>query len=137
MFVPDPLQQVFGRDHGPVGGQQNLQDPELLAGQAQEMAAPGRLPAGRVQAQVIALQHRRQGIAAPPGQRPQPGHQLAERERLAQVVVGAQGQSVDPVVDRARGGQHQDPGRGGLAGQDAATWSPWTPGRSRSSTTTS
>ena len=37
------------------------------------------------------------------------GDQLGERERLGQVVVGAEAEAVDPVFDRVRGGQHQHP----------------------------
>jgi hypothetical protein len=66
----------------PVGGQQRLEHPELLAGQVEEAAVPGRLPAGRVEPDVVALQYRRQGVAAAPGEGTDAGHQLAERNGL-------------------------------------------------------
>src|SRR4029453_708 len=47
----------------------------------------------------------------PPPPRPHAPEQLADRERLAEVVVGAQVQALDPVGDGAGGGQHQDPRR--------------------------
>ena len=42
-----------------------------------------------------------------PRERPQPREQLAEGERLDQVVVGARVEPLDPVLDRVAGGQHQ------------------------------
>jgi hypothetical protein len=86
----------------------------------EEVAVPGRLAAAGVEADALALQHRRQGVAAAPGQGPDAGHQLAERERLAEVVVCAQAEPVDPVVDRAQRRQHQDPGRRGPPDQGPA-----------------
>ncbi|BCJ29407.1 hypothetical protein Asera_35150 [Actinocatenispora sera] len=46
-----------------------------------------------------------------------PGHQLAQVERLRQVVVGAEVEPLDPVGDRTGGRQHQHPGTG-VAGHD-------------------
>ena len=42
-------------------------------------------------------------------QRPQSGYELGERERLGQVVVGAEAEPVHPVLDGGGGGQHQHP----------------------------
>jgi hypothetical protein len=39
-----------------------------------------------------------------------PRDQLAEGERLGQVVVGAELQPIDPVIDARGRGEHQDPG---------------------------
>jgi len=44
----------------------------------------------------------------PPQQRAQPRHQLAQLERLGQVVVRASLQSRDPVAHRAAGAEHAD-----------------------------
>ena len=41
-------------------------------------------------------------------QRPQPGEQLVERERLGQVVVAAGVEPIHPVADRVAGGEHQN-----------------------------
>ena len=49
------------------------------------------------------------GLPAAPPQRPHPGDQLSERERLAQVVVGTEPEALDPVGDVGRRGQHQHP----------------------------
>ena len=53
-------------------------------------------------------QERRPGRRAA-GERLHPRDQLLERERLGQVVVGAEVQALDAIADRRRGGQHQDP----------------------------
>ena len=45
-------------------------------------------------------------------ERPHAGDELGERERLAEVVVGAQLQAVDPVFDLGGGGEHEDPRAG-------------------------
>ena len=66
-------------------------------------------------------QHRRRHRRGPPAQRPDPGDQLLERERLGQVVVGAELQPLDPVGDGAARGQHEHPGqrpRGDQVGAD-------------------
>jgi hypothetical protein len=54
------------------------------------------------------------------GQRLDAGHQLGEVERLGQVVIGAQAQALDPLGDRAGGGEHQDPARRPLPRQGPA-----------------
>ena len=49
-------------------------------------------------------------VAGPAQQRPQAGLELAQRERLDEVVVGADVQPLDAVVDGVARGQHQDRG---------------------------
>ena len=49
-------------------------------------------------------------VARAAQQRAQTRLELAQRERLDQVVVGADVESLDPVVDRVARGQHQDRG---------------------------
>ena len=44
-----------------------------------------------------------------------PRDQLGEAKRLGQIVVGAERQALDQVLERAGRGQHQDPGLGSLA----------------------
>ena len=41
-------------------------------------------------------------------QRPQPGEQLLQRERLGEVVVRAGVEALDPVADRVPRGEHED-----------------------------
>ena len=54
---------------------------------------------------------RRVDAARPALEGADPGEQLAEVERLHEVVVGARVEAVDPVRRRVAGGQHQDRGR--------------------------
>jgi hypothetical protein len=54
-----------------------------------------------VEHQVAGAEHGRVSRRAAPGQRAHPGDELGERERLAKVVVRAQREPVDPVLDRA------------------------------------
>lgn len=42
-------------------------------------------------------------------ERGDPGNELGEGKRLGQVVIGAQAQTLDPVVDRGRGREHEHP----------------------------
>jgi len=108
-LVPHPLQQFLGRDHPPLRGEQQLEHAELLRSQVQRSASPARAPPRRVEPQVTVLQHRRERRLGPAQQCPQPRHELGECERLGQVVVGAEAESVHPVLDGRRGGQHQHP----------------------------
>ena len=66
---------------------------------------------GAVHGQIAAAHDRRRG-RRPAGQRPYAGDELGERERLAEVIVRAQFQPVDPVLDIGGGREHQDPRAG-------------------------
>ena len=70
------------------------------------LAAP-RLVGGRIEPQVADLELGRALDRPTAHQRPQPGEQLGERERLHQVVVGAFVEAPHPVLDRIARGQHQ------------------------------
>ena len=48
----------------------------------------------------------------PAGSAPDPGDELGEDEWLAEVVVCAELQPVNPVLDLGGGGEHEDPGAG-------------------------
>jgi len=62
---------------------------------------------GRVQRQIPDPQHRRTLGGAAADQRPHASQQLAERERLDEIVVGTHVQPLDPVGDRVARRQHQ------------------------------
>ena len=70
------------------------------------LAAPGPLGRG-VQLEVPLGQHGRAAAVVPPRERPQPGRELQQAERLDQVVVRAGVQAADPVADLVAGGEHQ------------------------------
>ena len=58
--------------------------------------------------------------ARPATERLDPGDHLGEVERLGEVIIGAQAETLDPVLDRTGRGEHQDPARRALGGQGAA-----------------
>ena len=62
---------------------------------------------GRVQLEVADLQHGRTLARTAPQQRPQPGGQLGEGERLDQVVVGAGVETAHPITHAVARGEHQ------------------------------
>jgi len=111
VLVPHLLKQLLGADHSAVGGQQDLQDAELLPGQRDRLPGPADPAPDQVDGQIPAEHDGRPSRAAP-GQRPDPRHQLGKGERLGQIVVGPQVQAVDPLVHRGGRRQHEDPGRG-------------------------
>jgi hypothetical protein len=60
------------------------------------------------------------GVTEPPQQRPQPGEQLLEGERLDEVVVGTGVEPFDPVGGAGAGGEHEDRHPVAFAAHDAA-----------------
>ena len=137
VLVPDAGEQLLGGDGRAVGGEQHLEHAELLRAQRQQAAAAARDPLRRVEADVALREHRRQRRLRAAGERADPRDELGERERLRQVVVGAEAEPVDAVLDRARGGQHQHARPAPAADERAADVVAVQPGRSRSSTITS
>ena len=86
-----------------------------------------RHPPGRVHLDASAAEDRWSGGLRPAGERSQPRHELGEREGLWQVVVRAEVQAVDPVLDGGRRGQHEDPAARALLhqlGTDVVTADP-------------
>jgi len=63
---------------------------------------------------------RRGRASAAPRERPQPGAELSEHDRLDQVIVGAQVEAAHQLVGRVRCRQHQDP-RVGAASDEPPT----------------
>ena len=90
LLVPDPREQLLGGDDGAVGAEQQLEHGELLRGQLEQAAAAARDPLRRVEAEVALREQRRQRRLRAAGERADPRDQLGERERLRQVVVGAE-----------------------------------------------
>ncbi len=70
-------------------------------------SAAGHPPRRRVERQVAGPQHDRPLRGAAAQQRPQPGDEHDERERLGEVVVGADVERVGLVVLAVLGGEHQ------------------------------
>ena len=74
------------------------------------------LAAERIQPQPGDLPHRRPVVRAPAIERPEPEHELAELERLREVVVGAELEPGSLVVEPVGRGEHED--RHAAAGRD-------------------
>jgi hypothetical protein len=108
VLIPHPFEELLGADDRAIGRHQYLEHPEFLLGQVDEVAAADDLTPRRVECQPAPGENRRQGGTRPASERAHARDQLGKRERLGQVIVGAQVQSLDPVVDGPRGGQHQD-----------------------------
>ena len=90
------FEQLLGADQSSVGDGQALEDGELLR-VSSAASRRGWRGAARIDDQVAALHHRgRAGSASP--QCADSRHQLGERERLAEVVVRAELQPVDPIL---------------------------------------
>jgi hypothetical protein len=95
--------------------QEQFQQQELGLGQLDHPLAATDLVRDRIQGEVAVAQH----LALPGAvtraaqQRPQPGLQLAQRERLDEVVVGADVKPFDAVIDGVPGGEHEH--RGAIA----------------------
>ena len=88
--------------------QKQLQQQELGAGQVQRALAAEGLVREAVEAQVGEGERLLLLILAGAAQqRAQAGHQLAQRKRLHEVVVGARVQPGDAVVDLPARGEHQ------------------------------
>jgi hypothetical protein len=65
------------------------------------------LPPGRIEPDAATFEDGRGGRPGPAQQGVHPGGEFYERERLGQVVVGADGQPGDPLPHRGGGGEHQ------------------------------
>ena len=87
--------------------EEQLQERVLGARELDRALAAPHLVRARVEHEVGEAQVGRARLLAPPQQRAQPRPQLAQRERLDEVVVGAGVEPVDAVVDRVARGQHQ------------------------------
>ena len=112
--APDTREQHLFREVIALGLEQEAHDVELLGGQAHALRAAdehagGEIERGVAEAQLVHL------IALPPEQRVDAGQQFARVERLRQVIVGAGVQALDPILELALGGQHQDRRRAALS----------------------
>ena len=90
---------------------EQLEQGELGARELEPPLAAVHLVGDRVERQVIEGERARTIVvvaSAPAQQRAHARHQLAQRERLDEVVVGAGVEAGDAVVDRVARGQHQD-----------------------------
>src|SRR6185295_14903509 len=101
-------QQLFGADDTALGGDEDLQHRELLAGQGDVTAAAVDLSPERIEPQTCDLSHRWPLVRTPAVERAETEHELAELERFRQIVVGAELEAGGLVVETVRGREHQD-----------------------------
>jgi hypothetical protein len=109
--APEPLQQLVAGDDAPALQRERVQEPELSRGQLRALPGDVRLHLARVDPKLLDLDRlSARGFLrrdAPPGCDADARDQLLHRERLDQVVVGADLQRVHAVVLRpARADDH-------------------------------
>src|SRR5262245_16397057 len=99
VLVPRLRQELFGADNAALGGNEDLKDGELLAGQRDVAAVAEDLPAERIESQTRDLAHRRPVVCTSSVERSEAENELSELERLREVVVGAELESRGLVVE--------------------------------------
>src|SRR4029077_15431910 len=97
LVVPHMLGDRAAVGHAGRAPHEDLEDAELGAGKGGPLPADQHLPRGRVELDVPDLDPGRRDGGRPALRGPDPGQQLAEVERLDQVVVRARVQAGDPV----------------------------------------
>jgi hypothetical protein len=97
--VPHPVQDLRAAHHVAGPAQQELEEAELARGQVDTFAGPPHLRRRGVEHEVAGNQPRRPRRCGPPDERAQPCGQHDHRERLDQVVVGAELGSVAGTPD--------------------------------------
>ena len=106
---PHTRSESCGRvEHAPGAPHEALEEGVLARGQLDAPVAPGHLARGRVEGEGPHPEHRSALPLPAPQERPHPGEQLVERERLGQVVVGAEVEASHAVGDAVARGQEQD-----------------------------
>jgi len=112
VVAPDALEDRPALEHLARVAQEQLEQEELGLGQVDRPVAAADVARHGVEHEVGEAELL-VGRLDPSQQRAQPRLQLAQRERLDQVVVGARVEAGDAVVDGVARGQHQD--RGAIA----------------------
>ena len=121
VLVPHPVEQLLAADHRAVRGEQRLEDPELLAGQVDQLAAAASPCAWTESSSMSPAVSTggAAGVVRRPSARTR-ATSSANANGLAQVVVGTQREAGHLVLDGAARGQHHDPRQHALVGEPAA-----------------
>src|SRR3954471_7792178 len=90
VLVPRPREQLLGTDDAALRGDEDFEHRELLSSERDVAAVAVDLPPKRVEPQAGDLPDGRPAIGAPAVERSESEHELAELERLREVVVGAE-----------------------------------------------
>ncbi len=131
--APHLPQDLVAGEHLPGVGEEHFEQQVLDAGEVEPVAGPGCLPAQGVHAQVAEGEDAAAALgvrAASSQQRPHPGEQLVEFERLDRVVVRPGVQAGDAIADGVARGQPEDGERVAGRPQAAAGRQPVEPGAS-------
>ena len=108
VVAPHALEEGRPGQHLPRMEHEQLEESELSARQVDRAAGTSHLARDRVELEIREVQGAVVAGGSPAQQRAQAGEELAERERLDEIVVGARVETVDSVLDRVARRQHQD-----------------------------
>src|SRR5262245_44920845 len=110
LHVPDVLDDQDPRENAILVAHEVFQKLEFFVGQLDVALPAFHLPGETIDSQIVDLQHRAPLALGPrpPHESPDARQELGERERLGQIVVGAEVQAPDAVLDLAAGRQYQD-----------------------------
>src|SRR4051812_37680644 len=108
VLIPRPFQEFFGADHTAFGSDENFEHGELLAGERDVAAVAVNLAAEWIQTQTGDLAHGWPVVRTPAVERSEAEHELSEFEGLREVVVGAQFEPGDLVVEPVGSREHED-----------------------------
>src|ERR1700730_7613087 len=111
VFLPDVRGDRRSIDHLPVMKHEELEQRELLCRQLDRFSRASHAVGFEIHLEIRDLQRFGQWSSAPPCQRPDSRQQLPEREQLREIVVGADLEPRDAIVDGVPGGEHQYRGR--------------------------
>src|SRR5262245_8362400 len=108
--APNLSEDAGAREHAARRAHQQLEDGELLGGELDLLAAALDLEQIAIQHKIGNLQdiRPRSEIARSADQRLNAGEQLIEIEGFGEIIVGADAQAFDLVLERVHGGQHQN-----------------------------
>src|SRR4051812_21119847 len=110
VVAPDLVEQLLARDDEPLVAHQVLEQLELALGELDLAVSPAHLVRVGVQREVSDAQRGHAARRTAAQQRPQPREQLLALERLDEVVVGADVETLDARVERVARGEDQDRG---------------------------
>ena len=108
VLIPRALEQVFGAHDSAAGGHEHIEHRELLARESDVAPVAVHLTTKAVEPDAGDLDDRRRPRCRATAERAHAQHQLAQRERLGQVVVGAALEAGRLVVEPVGGGEHED-----------------------------
>src|SRR6266849_2274275 len=112
VLCPDRFRQLCICDQATPVAHQRRQDPELDAGQSERPAVALCCALAQVERDVADRQPRAPVAAMPPDDRLHTRHQLLERERLRDIIVGAELEAGDAIAHRGLGADADQGGVG-------------------------